>query len=604
MSTDLLQQAWRADSSRTRLTVRRELMLKQVQQHQTQFRAMIFLRDFRELVSAAVMIPVWFVLGAVLSLPWSWYLGVLSFLWIIGFVLVDRKRHPQRLSRPDEPLVPSIQASLSQVNHQIWLLRNVFWWYLLPGLISSSVFFVDVGWRRAESMSFTAALMAFVLLVNRQIERLNQRAIRTDLEPRRQELLGLLRTLGEGAGLESEAEPSEVRNAKDGGMMKSWIVLIGLVLVPPIVFEAGPFVLSLFQAAYDGPAISSGPEGKALASLITDLRKERRLVGLAAMVRVDGQVTANAAVGERMIGKGVPLGLEDRWHLGSITKSITSTMIGRLIEAGAMDWSDTVGQRFPDAKMHEDWKGVTLEQLMTHTAGAPPNFSLKVKVKRPEIGPECTKERQQAVREVIAVKPLSTPGEKHAYSNVGYTIAGAMAEQATGLSWEELVKREVFEPLKLASAGFGPPKSPLPALDQPRGHKLGLGKSGASDTADNTPIMGPAGTVHMTLADLTAYATEHLRGELGAGTLLKTETFQRLHRPRLNGYGCGWVLRKASGPDSKSTYWHNGSNTMWYALVVFIPETKTVIAVTSNDGDIKSAEAAAWEIVNAFTSER
>jgi CubicO group peptidase (beta-lactamase class C family) len=46
-------------------------------------------------------------------------------------------------------------------------------------------------------------------------------------------------------------------------------------------------------------------------------------------------------------------------------------------------------------------------------------------------------------------------------------------------------------------------------------------------------------------------------------------------------------------------YWHNGSNTMWYALVVFIPEKNMVVAVTSNDGDSENAEAAAWEVVKA-----
>ncbi len=47
-------------------------------------------------------------------------------------------------------------------------------------------------------------------------------------------------------------------------------------------------------------------------------------------------------------------------------------------------------------------------------------------------------------------------------------------------------------------------------------------------------------------------------------------------------------------------YWHNGSNTMWYALVVFIPEKNMVVAVTSNDGDFEQAEAAAWEVVGAY----
>ena len=71
---------------------------------------------------------------------------------------------------------------------------------------------------------------------------------------------------------------------------------------------------------------------------------------------------------------------------------------------------------------------------------------------------------------VIADKPAHPPGEKYVYSNVGYTIAGAMAEKATGATWEDLVKREVFEPLKLTGAGFGPPKSPDETLEQPRGH--------------------------------------------------------------------------------------------------------------------------------------
>lgn len=47
-------------------------------------------------------------------------------------MVVDRRRYPQRSSDPGEPLMVYVNESLSQVEHQIWLLRNVFWWYLLP----------------------------------------------------------------------------------------------------------------------------------------------------------------------------------------------------------------------------------------------------------------------------------------------------------------------------------------------------------------------------------------------------------------------------------------------------------------------------------------
>jgi hypothetical protein len=182
-----------------------------------------------------------------------------------------------------------------------------------------------------------------------------------------------------------------------------------------------------------------------------------------------------------------------------------------------------------------------------------------------------------------------------------------MAEEATGETWSDLVTREVFEPLQLTTAGFGPPKSDvdengIKGITQPQGHtKLFGWKRPAGEDADNTAIIGPAGIAHMSLEDLCTYATEHLRGDQGQGQLLSAETYQRLHTPNLDDYAYGWVQREARGKFFPPLYWHNGSNTMWYALVVFVPSTNKVIAVTSNDGDIAKAAAAAWKIVTAET---
>lgn len=382
-------------------------------------------------------------------------------------------------------------------------------------------------------------------------------------------------------------------------------------VVRPIASAIGTVLLALIwcvvttvPARGDQPqeaqtAVPAHDADQRLSELVTSLRKEKKLVGLAAMVMVDGKVVASAVDGERKKGSGVRLDIGDRWHLGSITKSITATMIARLIASDRMHWTDTVGESFPDASLHEEWKAVTLQQLLTHTAGAPANFSFLVMLKQPAPGPECTRERRKAVIDVISNKPAYAPGEKFAYSNVGYTIAGAMAENATGDSWDDLVKREVFKPLELTAAGFGPPKSPAQTLDQPRGHRVVLGlKDSVNDSQDNTPIIGPAGTVHMTLDDLCRYATEHMRGELGKGKLLAAETCKHLHIPNLQDYACGWVVKQPTRKVPHTIYWHNGSNTMWYALVAFIPGKNLVVAVTSNDGDIPQAESAAWKIVN------
>src|SRR5690606_9924590 len=186
-----------------------------------------------------------------------------------------------------------------------------------------------------------------------------------------------------------------------------------------------------------------------LAESIPALRQQRDLVGLAAMVTVEGKVVDSAVDGERKQWSGVPLEITDRWYLGGVAKSVTATMIARLVESGQMKWTDTVGDAFPDIPMHADWKPVTLRQLLTDTAGAPRNCP-KESVVPCANAAECTAARLEAVRQAIAEKPAYAPGEKFEYSNAGFPIAAAMAEKVAGATWEDLVKREVFEPLELA----------------------------------------------------------------------------------------------------------------------------------------------------------
>ncbi len=567
-----------------------------------------------EIGTILLSLPVWIYIGVKTGAPWTWYLMVPADIWIIGFALSYRMRHKPKPSEPGEPLLKCAKESLALVEQEIWLHRNLLWWYILPMAIPMLASTVHVsllkatGWADALFDVNSVVIVLFLGLFYFTYY-LNQRVVRTQYEPRRQELLTLLIGLGdESTGAHSAVSSFEgftkTCTPSRWAIVIYFCIMIGVSVAAIIFTNLHGGVLddlrnATSDSSYDGPARSSGPAGDSLAKLITDQRKEKNLVGLAAMVTVDGRVEAAAAQGQRKIGSGVSLELSDQWHLGGITKSITATMIARLVESGRMRWSDTIGGTFPGVSIDEDWKRVTLMQLLTDTAGAPANFPNELWDKRPPLGPECTKARLDAVLGVLGHKPEHTPGEKYVYSNVGYTIAGAMAEKVTGTSWEDLVKREVFDPLKLTGVGFGPPKSPDDTLEQPRGHRTVLiGKVPMDDDADNTPIMGPAGTVHMTLEDLSTYATEHLRGDRGEGKLLSAETYKLLHAPEFNHYAYGWIRKEPVEEIPYTTvYWHNGSNTLWYALVVFLPEKNMVVAVTSNDGDFMKAQAAAWEIV-------
>ncbi len=190
----------RAWQGQRRLSVDAEL-LKEVQRNEQSFDAMIFWRDFREVGVALVMVPLWLYLGAKNSLPWTWYLTVPVLLWVAGFMLVDRRRHQRQTSESGEPLRRHVGGSLAEVKHQIWLLRNVHWWGLLPMAVAMLAFFGHVAWQERGGGWWTLLFVSMVVIpgvgVLAGIYWLNLYAIRAMLEPRRRELETLLMSFGE-----------------------------------------------------------------------------------------------------------------------------------------------------------------------------------------------------------------------------------------------------------------------------------------------------------------------------------------------------------------------------------------------------------------------
>lgn len=199
MTPDEIKEAWQTQTSQTRLTIDVELLLQEVQRNQQYFSAMIFWRDVREVGTALVLAGLSLYVGIGLSMPWTWYLASLALVWIGGFMLTDRMRHKRRPPGPSEPLRPRLECSLAQVEHQIWLLRNVFWWYLLPIAVAVLPFFVHSAWQdRAGGWWIALALglvIVFTVAVLGVVYWVNQIAVRSAFEPRRQELEMLLVSL-------------------------------------------------------------------------------------------------------------------------------------------------------------------------------------------------------------------------------------------------------------------------------------------------------------------------------------------------------------------------------------------------------------------------
>jgi hypothetical protein len=199
MDPDTFKQAWLAQPSQTRLTMDAELLLKELQRKQQCFTATIFWRDVREVGTCLLLLPLWLYLGVKQSSPWTWYLVVPVLLWVAGYMLVDRMRYKRQPPEPGESLRHRAENSLAQVEHQLWLLRNVIWWYLLPIALAVMAFFGQVAWQKRAGGWWTALAVSLVVALGVSVLAgvywLNQYAIRWELEPRRRELQTVLLSL-------------------------------------------------------------------------------------------------------------------------------------------------------------------------------------------------------------------------------------------------------------------------------------------------------------------------------------------------------------------------------------------------------------------------
>ena len=246
-----------------------------------------------------------------------------------------------------------------------------------------------------------------------------------------------------------------------------------------------------------------------LGKLLELIRDAHRLPGLIGGI-VRGDTLASIGVaGVRKIGSAEPMQVQDQVHLGSCTKAMTATLIGMLVDDGLLTWSSTIRDVFPEvaSRLHPDFQTVTLAAPLDAPRGLPHDTSWW---RLP--GLTTTDQRRAALLSLLSKPPLTRPGTVYAYSNAGYVMAGLMAEEVSGQSWEDLIQQRLFDPLGMKSAGFGPPgQSNRDRIDQPWGHREI--PAGSSRSARTTPrAWGRQVPSTAPFPDWGKFAALHLRG--------------------------------------------------------------------------------------------
>jgi len=343
--------------------------------------------------------------------------------------------------------------------------------------------------------------------------------------------------------------------------------------IPAVLFLG--FLVLLAPAGYSRTRPDQS-KSEAIRRALSEIVAAGKAPGMIAAIFSSHGLVAMGSAGVRKAGSAVVLTDHDLVHLGSCTKAMTAVMIATLVAEGKLGWDTKLTEAIPELNkgLHPDYRGVTLWQLLTHRAGVVNNAE-----DWGAHGDREIKERRLALLKDNLAQPAPTPVGGFSDSNFGYMIAACMAERITGSSWDALMKKRVFDPLGMSSAGFGEPDAGG-AVDQPWGHVGSEGRWLPSRDYDEEAL-GPAGEIHCTVEDWGKFLALQLRDR---NPILDRKHLDKLLEPA-GFYAGGWGIIDGLGWAKGKAHTHNGSNGLWYATVLVAPGIDRAFAVATNSRD-------------------
>ncbi len=337
-------------------------------------------------------------------------------------------------------------------------------------------------------------------------------------------------------------------------------------------------ILSLLALAIVGTGLieaapSSRPRGsQRVDALAAALVESAALPSISIAIARDGQVQYAQAFGFADIEGRIPATVNTQYRCASVSKVITATAIGRLVQAGRLDLDAPVSRYVPS------WPSdpmITPRLLAGHLAGVG-HYAGEDRLERQRHYESVT-----AALDVFRESPRAgAPGESYTYSTHGFTLLAAVAEGAAGDSFLGLLDQEVFVPLGMESSG------PDDRTDLPSTMSTLYGRR----RREPFPIPRPedpsykwaGGGLISTPSDLVRMATGYLDGTLSPEVVDEMWGSQRTTAGEETGVGVAW--RIGEDEQGRRVIHHSGSMGGARSTIVIWPDEGESIAVMTNVG--------------------
>ena len=370
------------------------------------------------------------------------------------------------------------------------------------------------------------------------------------------------------------------------------------------------------------PSVASAQEGRGaqttalddelaaeLDSYLENALAEFEVPGAAVGVIVDGQVAYLRGLGVLGVDDPRPVNTSTRFMIGSVTKSMTATMIATLVDEGRLDWDVPIGELLPGFALSEPEAGaqVTLRHVLSHLSGVP---RYDVDLLLEDFGV------QGLIEEMSTVGLIGAPGEGWDYNNQIFALGGFAATRAVGTPFRDRAMATAFGRLmhqRLFDA-LGMPRSTLKFAQAIRGMNHALPHAYDPRVGAVAPValgferlvtqIAPAGAAWSTIEDMGRYVAMQINEGVGpeGQQVVSEEALLQTHTAQIAlaegvGYGLGWVvLERPEG----TLITHDGGTLGFGCEVVMDPAQDWGIVVLTNSissfGFVSAVERYASEL--------
>jgi D-alanyl-D-alanine carboxypeptidase len=345
----------------------------------------------------------------------------------------------------------------------------------------------------------------------------------------------------------------------------------------------GFLIAAVFLTGGSTAAASFTAEQRAeMQQAVESWKRELHYPGLAAGLWQREAGGFETAVGVANRKSGRPLGVRDRFPIGSITKTMTATLVLQLVERRKLRLDDPV-RRYVRRLPHGGQ--ITIRELLNMTSGIHTYSSGLIQdfVEHPQ--------RQwrpgEIVRRMVA-KPRSCPAARSGrpscweYSDTNYLLLGMIIKRVTATPLPKLFERRIFGPLGMSQTIFAPRRDRLPT---PHAHGYIRDKQTgrALDVTDsNLSYAWTAGAAVSTLRDLRRWGPALATGRGVLGKRMQRKRLQFVPIPHESGDGYGLGLFRLPGGPFGGLIGHDGQPLGYDSFLLYAPHSRVAIAALGN----------------------